>query len=188
MNIDVKRKREKINAAVRWTLYYLLLAIEYIVMTTIQVNIPVPLLLLATAVCISVFEDPFDSALTGCIAGLMLDAAEGTLIGMNGIIMMWCCLMSSLLFYFVMRKHIINVLMLSAASAFIQTGFRYVFYYSIWGYDKHGQIYLKEFLPVIITTVIASALFYPLIRLMHRKLGKIRETYVEEKSDDIVRE
>jgi cell shape-determining protein MreD len=138
--------------------------------------------------CISVFEDPFDSALTGCAAGLMLDAAEGTLIGMNGIILMWCCLMSSLLFYFVMRKHIVNVLMISAATVFLQTGFRYLFYYFIWGYDSGGKIYLKEFIPVMITTVIFSAVMFPLIRFMHGKLGKIRETYVEEKSDDIVRE
>ena len=94
MNIDVKRKKEKRNKTIRWILYYILLVIEYIFMTTVQVNIPLPLFLLSTAMCISVVEDPFYSALTGCIAGLMLDAAAGTLMGMNGIIMMWCCLTS----------------------------------------------------------------------------------------------
>lgn len=188
MNIDVKRKKEKRNKTIRWILYYILLVIEYIFMTTVQVNIPLPLFLLSTAMCISVVEDPFDSALTGCIAGLMLDAAEGTLMGMNGIIMMWCCLTSSLLFYFVMRRHIFNVLLVNAAAVFIQTGFRYLFYYLIWGYERGGMIYLHEFLPVMLTTVVSAALIYPLVRLMNKRLGLIRESFIEEKSDDIVRE
>lgn len=188
MNIDKKRKREKTKTVIRWVLYFFLLSVEYVVMTTVQANIPLPLLMLSTAVCISVFEDPFDSALTGCVAGLMLDSAEGTLMGINGIMLMFGCLISSLLFYFVMRKHIVNVLLLSAAAAFIQTGFWYIFSYLIWGYDSNGRIYLHEFVPIMITTVIASGLLYPLIRFMHNNLGEIRETYVEEKSDDIVRE
>ncbi|MGN0586034.1 MAG: rod shape-determining protein MreD [Oscillospiraceae bacterium] len=188
MNIDVKRKKEKRNKTIRWILYYLMLVIEYIFMTTVQVNIPLPLFLLSTAMCISVVEDPFDSALTGCAAGLMLDAAEGTLMGMNGILMMWCCLMSSLLFYFVMRRHFFNVLLVNTAAVFIQTGFRYLFYYLIWGYERSGVIYLHEFLPIILTTVASAALIYPLVRFMNRRLGLIRESFIEEKSDDIVRE
>ena len=118
----------------------------------------------------------------------MLDGAEGTIVGLNGIILTMCCLMTSLLFYFLMRRHIVNVLALTAAASFIQTGFRYIFYYSIWSYDSHGAIYLREILPIIIFTIIASALFYPFIRFLSSRLGIIKETYVEEKSENIVRE
>ncbi len=188
MNIDVKIKKEKRNTAVRWILYYLIMSAEYVFMTTFQANVPLPLLLLATAMCISVVEDPFDSAITGCVAGLMLDLAEGTLVGMNGIMIMWCCLMSSLLFYFVLRRHFVNVLVINAAAVILQTTFRYLFYYLIWGYESGGQIYLNEFLPIVIMTIISAAAIYPLINLMHRKLGVIKEHYIEEHSDDIVRE
>lgn len=188
MNIDIKRRKEKFRSVLRWAIYFLLLFIEYIVMTTMGAAHRIPLFIVSTAICIAVFEDPFNSALLGCIAGLMLDAAEGTIFGLNGIILTMCCLMTSLLFYFIMRRHIVNVLALTAATAFIQTGFRYIFYYSIWDYDSHGAIYLREVLPVIFFTVIASAVFYPLIRFLSSRLGVIRETYVEEKSENIVRE
>ena len=188
MNIDVKKKREKRNTIIRWIIYYLIMIVEYILITTIQINIPLPLVLLATAISISVFEDPFDAALTGCVAGLFIDTAEGTLFGMNGIIIMWCCLMSSLLFYFVMRKHIINTLGVVAVATIVQTGFRYIFYYSIWGYDKDGIIYIKEFVPIIIVTIIFTFVIYPIIKLLYTKLGAIRDIYIDEKSDDIVRE
>lgn len=188
MNIDLKRKKEKRNTFFRWLIYYLIMLIEYIFMTTVNLSSPLPLLLLSTSICISVFEDPFDSAMTGCVAGLLLDAAEGTLVGMNGIILMWCCLMSSLLFYFILRKHILNVLAISAAAVIVQTGFRYLFYYAIWEYDRTGKIFVKEFVPVIILTIVTTVFIFPIIRLLSRRLGKIKENYIEEKSDDIVRE
>ena len=188
MNIDLKRKKEKRNTAIRWILYYVIMAAEYLLMTTLRTDMPAPLLILATAMIISIFEDPFDAAVLGCTAGLLIDSAEGTLMGMNGIIIMWCCLMSSLLFYFVMRRHIVNITAIIAASVILQTGFRYVFYYLMWGYDKNGQILLREFVPVVITTLLSTVVIYPLIRVMNAKIGLIKETYIEEKSDDIVRE
>lgn len=188
MNIDIKRRKEKTRAVIRWAIYFLLLFAEYIFMTTMPSVRRMPLFIVSTAICIAVFEDPFNSAVLGCLSGLLLDFAEGTIIGLNGVILTLCCLMTSLLFYFIMRKHIVNVLALTAVTAFIQTGFRYIFYYSIWGYDKGGAIYLREILPVMIFTVIASAVFYPLIKFLSSRLGVIKETYVEEKSDNIVRE
>ena len=188
MNIDIKRRKEKFRSVLRWAIYFLLLFIEYIVMTTMGTAHRMPLLIVSTAICISAFEDPFSSAILGCLAGLTLDGAEGTIVGLNGIILTMCCLLTSLLFYFLMRRHIVNVLALTAAASFIQTGFRYIFYYSIWSYDSHGAIYLREILPIIIFTIIASAPFYPLIRFLSSRLGIIKETYVEEKSENIVRE
>ena len=188
MNIDLKRKKEKRNTVIRWVLYYFIMAAEYLIMTTLKTDLPSPLLILATAMIISVFEDPFDAAVLGCSAGLLIDSAEGTLMGMNCIIVMWCCLMSSLLFYFVMRRHILSALLVVTAAVTLQTGFRYLFYYFIWGYDLKGRLLLGEFLPVVITTVISVFPIYPLIKMMQNKLGLIKETYIEEKSDDIVRE
>lgn len=188
MNIDVKRRREKRNSVLRWILYFLLIALDYIRMSTIPTSFPTPLCLVTIALSISVFEDPFDSALTGCVAGLFLDSAEGTLIGLNGIIVMWCCLMTSLLFYFVMRRHIVNVVLLVTAAATVQTVFRYLFYYAIWGYDSSGTLFVHEFIPIIVTTVITVPIFYPIIKFLHKKLGRISENYIEEKSEDIVRE
>ncbi|MGN0554042.1 MAG: hypothetical protein ACI4I1_11700, partial [Oscillospiraceae bacterium] len=104
MNIDLKKRKEKTRALIRWAIYFLLLFAEYIFMTTMPSIRRMPLFIVSTAICIAVFEDPFNSAILGCLAGLMLDAAEGTIFGLNGVILTLCCLMTSLLFYFIMRK------------------------------------------------------------------------------------
>ncbi|MCH5192761.1 MAG: hypothetical protein J1F11_02295 [Oscillospiraceae bacterium] len=188
MNIDLKRKKEKRNTVIRWVLYFLLLAVSYIYMTTAPVNLRTPLFLIPTAMCVSMFEEPFESAIFGCAAGLLLDTAQGTMIGLSGIIMLWCCLMASLLFHFFLRRHILSILLINLAAVFIQGMTHYFFYYAIWEYDPSVKIFLGEFLPVMIYTEISVLPLYFIVRFMVKHLGVIVEDYIEEQSDDIVRE
>lgn len=191
MNIDLKRKKEKRNTVIRWILYILLTVISYIYMTTAPqklLMLRTPLFVIPIAMCVAMFEEPFDSAIMGCAAGLLLDTAQGTLIGLSGIILLWCCLGTSLLFHFFMRRHIINIIALNAAAVFAQGIIHYFFYYAIWEYDSAGKIFSHEFLPVMIGTIIAVIPFFFIIRFLSRRFGIIDESYIEEKSDDIVRE
>lgn len=188
MNIDIKRKKEKRNTVLRWILYGVMLAVSYVYMTTAPLNLRTPLFVIPIAMCISMFEEPFESAVCGCVAGLLLDTAQGTLVGLSGIIILWCCLLSSLLFHFFMRRHILNIVILNAGAILIQGVIHYFFYYAIWEYDASGKIFIKEFLPVMIYTEIAVIPFYFAVRFLVRHLGLIAENYIEEKSDDIVRE
>lgn len=188
MNIDIKRKKEKRNAVIRWILYGLMLAVSYIYMTTAPLNLRTPLFVIPVAMCISMFEEPFDAAIAGCVAGLLLDTAQGTLIGISGIIMLWCCLASSMLFHFFMRKHILNIIMLNAAALLIQGFIHYFFYYAIWEYDLSGRIFLDKFLVVMLYSEIAVIPIYFIVKFLVKKFGVIVESYIEEKSDDIVRE
>lgn len=191
MNIDLKRKKEKRNTVIRWIFYILLTVLSYIYMTTAPQKLFIfrtPLFVIPIAMCVSMFEEPFDSAIMGCAAGLLLDTALGTLIGLNGIIMLWCCLGTSLLFHFFMRRHIVNIITLNAAAVLAQGLIHYFFYYAIWEYDSAGKIFTREFLPVMICTVISAVPFFFIIRFLSRRFGLIDESYIEEKSDDIVRE
>lgn len=188
MNIDLKRKKEKRNAAVRWIIYMLILAVSYIYMTTTAFNFKAVLMVIPAAMCVAMFEEPFDSAICGCVAGLLLDTAQGTLVGLSGIILMWCCLIASLLFHFFMRRHIVNIIMLNAAAILIQGIIHYFCYYAIWGYDTSGRIFIDEFLPVMLYTEIAVLPMYFAVRFLVKRFGVIVESYIEEKSDDIVRE
>ena len=188
MNIDLKRKKEKRNNIIRWVLYFLLLVISYVYMTTAPITLRTPLFLIPAAMCVSMFEEPFDSAVLGCVAGLLLDTAQGTMVGLNGIIMLWCCLMSSLLFHFFLRRHIIGVMMINLAAILIQGMIHYFFYYAIWEYDPTAGIFMGEFLPVMIYTEIAALPIYFIIRVMVKHLGIIPDDFIEEQSDDIVRE
>lgn len=188
MNIDLKRKKEKRNTVIRWILYILLTVISYIYMTTAAQGFHTPLFIIPIAMCVAMFEEPFDSAVMGCASGLLLDTAQGTLIGLNGIILLWCCLSASLLFHFLMRRHIINIIVLNAAAVLAQGTIHYFFYYAIWEYDSAGKIFTREFLPVMIYTAIAVIPFFFLVRFLSGRFGIIDESYIEEKSDDIVRE
>lgn len=103
-------------------------------------------------------------------------------------VMLWYCLFSSLLFHFFARRHILNIVLLNAAAILIQGVIHYFFYYAIWEYDPSGKIFTREFLPVMIYTEIAVLPFYYAVRFLVKHLGLIDENYIEEKSDDIVRE
>lgn len=188
MNIDLKRKKEKRNSVIRWCIYALLLAVSYIYMTTAPLTLRTPLFVIPVVMCVAMFEEPFDSAIIGCVAGLLLDTAQGTLIGFSGIIMLWCCLGTSLLFHFLMRRHIVNIIMLNGAAVLGQGLLHYFFFYVIWEYDRSGQIFFDEFLPVMIFTEIAIVPIFFVIMFLVKRFGIIVENYVEEKSDDIVRE
>jgi len=188
MNIDLKRKLEKRNNGLRWVLYYCMLAAVYLYMTTSRTVSRIPLFLIPIALCVAAFEEPFMSALTGCAAGIMLDSAQGTLVGVNGIIMLWACLFTSLVFTLIMRRHIINIVLITAVVTFVQGMVHYVFSYMIWDYDVNGRIFKEKFLPVMLYTVISAVFFYLIVKTLKKKIGLIKDSYLEEKSDDIVRE
>jgi len=160
----------------------------YIYMTTVKTTLPMPLLLLPLSLCISMYESPFSSAVTGLAAGLLLDNALGTIIGFNGILLLWCCLFTSLLFIFVMRRHVVNILLLTLATSLIQGFLHYLFYYSIWGYSTGADIFVGVFLSVIAISQLFTIIFYYIVRFLFAKIGIINENYYEEKSDNIVRE
>lgn len=188
MNNQVKRKREKWNKIIRWCLYFLVISIAYVFMSVTNSRIPDPILLIPIALCISMRETPFLSALTGCVCGLMTDSAMGTIVGFHGILLMWFCVLTSLLFIFIMRQHILNIILITTASTVILALLNYLFSYAIWGYDSNGKIFLEIFLPSILFTVISTAVIYYIIKFIAAKFGAINENFIEEKSDSIVRE
>jgi cell shape-determining protein MreD len=188
LNIEVKIKREKRNFAVRWLIYGIMTAAAYVIMTTVRTPLSTPLLLLPLSLCIAMFEEPFNAAVTGLASGMLLDAAIGSLIGFNGVLLLWCCLFTSLLFMFVMRRHILNIVLLTASVTFIQGFLHYLFYFSIWGYNTGGDIFVGEFLPVIIFTNAFTFIYYFIVKFLVNRLGVIKEGYVEEKTEDKVRE
>ena len=112
MNIELKKKKEQRNYIIRQLIQVLLMSFSYVFISTVNTGSPLPVLLIPCAVCYAVRESPFNSALFGCVCGLLLDSASGTLTGFNAIILMWASLFISLLFHYVLRRHILNFLWL----------------------------------------------------------------------------
>ncbi|MGN0642236.1 MAG: hypothetical protein ACI4JJ_03745 [Huintestinicola sp.] len=188
MNIELKKKKERRNAVIRWIFNYLIMAFCYVFMSTVKTGYPLPLLLIPAAVCVSLREQPFDSALYGCVCGLLLDSAQDTLVGFNAIILMWCCLMTSLLFGYLLRKHIVNFILIDLLITALQSGLHYLFYYMLWGYDRSGRIFGSIFVPELIFTNLSGIIMFIVVGVLARTFGTVTEHYIEEKSDDIVRE
>ena len=188
MNIELKKKRERRNYMIRQCLCFFLLAFSYVFMSTINTGAALPLLIIPCAVCYAVREEPFDSALYGCICGLFLDSAADTLTGFNAIILMWISLFVSLLFHYVLQRNIFNFLWLDLLATIAQTFLHYLFYFWIWGYDDKGTVFAGIFIPQLIYTNAAGILMFYATGFIFKHFSTITEHYIEEKSDDIVRE
>lgn len=188
MNIELKKKKEQRNYIVRHTLFVLLMAFCYIFVSSVNTGGTLPLLLIPCAVCYAVREAPFDSVLYGCVCGLLLDSASGTLTGFNALILMWSSLMISLLFHYILRRHILNFLWLDLAVIVIQAMLHYLFFYRLWEFDLSGMVFRKIFIPEMIWTNILGVVLYWLTGIVSRGFGTVTEHYIEEKSEDIVRE
>jgi len=188
VNIELKKKREARNTVIRWVFYFVIMAFSYVFISTVQTGYSIPLLLIPAAVCAALREQPFGSAVYACVCGLLLDSAQGTLPGFNALLLMWMCVMVSLLLGYLMRRNILSFLILDLAATAIQSLLHYLFFYAIWGYDEGHGIFTGIFIPEFIFTNIAGVLMYLITTVISKTFGTVTEHYIEEKSDDIVRE
>lgn len=186
MNIDRKIKTEKRNELLRKGIYFLMACTFYVIMTTVHTRLPMPLLLIPLAICTAVFEctSPVYVSVFGVVCGLMLDAATGTLISFNGIIVAFCAMMTSLLFMRYLQRHILNYIILSAASAAVQSALHYLFFYLLWGYDSGGGILRDIFIPEFIMTNLWGLGVYVFFLMTDRIFGAVREHYIEDNSTE----
>lgn len=161
-------KQERFCAVVRWLLYLLLLSLCFILQGTGSYG--KPLYVIPAAVCICMCEGVMTACGVGILSGLLLDISCGKLFGSNAILLACCCVMTALLFMHLLRQNIINVLIVTVLCALLQGGLDYLFYYSIWGYEAVGTVFVRYILPGIAYTAIAVLPLYPLFRLIQRKL------------------
>lgn len=188
MNIEIKKKRERQNNVIRQIFYLLIISFCYVLMSTVNTGAPLPLLLIPCAVCYAQREEPFASVLFAIVCGLLLDSATDVLIGFNAIMLMWSCLFVSLLFHYILRRNVLNFLWLDFVIILLQLFFHYLFFYQLWGYDLSGAAFKEIFLPQTVYTNISGIILYAVTEFITRRFGKVTEHYIEEKSDDIVRE
>lgn len=188
MNIELKKKKERSNAVIRRVLNILIALFSYVFISTISTGAEVPLLLIPCAVCYAVREEPLESAVYGAFCGLLLDSAAGTIPGFNAIILLWSCLMVSLLFHAILRRHILNFLWLDFAVIALQSALHYLFFYWLWEFDSDGLIMGKVFIPEAIYTNIAGVILFIITGFIANRFGRVTEHYIEEKNGDIVRE
>ena len=173
----------RLYAFIRWTFYLLIISIAFIA-SNIGTSVK-PLLLIPIAICISINEgDEMTATITGILCGLLMDISCDKLFGYNAILLIACCVFTSLLFNHLLRPNVINAFYVCAILAFIHGILDYLFYYAIWGYENVSQIFFKYTFVSWIYTSISTILVYLLLRLIYNKFQPKRIHSIEEPANN----
>ncbi len=178
---SAKKRQQKyiILQTVQWLVFAFLLFAAFI--TATAGSMVKPLLLLPLALCIASHTGEMQAMAVGTVSGLLLDIVMGKLVGYNAIWMVVSCVAVSLLYNYLLRQKLLNILALSALCTFVQGYLDYVFYYAIWEYEDVHLIYADVILPSCIYTVISTIPIYFIVKWIAKKCG-CRRTHVLEKT------
>ena len=180
MRIKTSREHRILNikTTVRWLLYYVVIFICFIIMTS--GTLLKPILLIPAAICIAVGNNIYGSAVTGALCGFLIDICCGKLFGFNAVILAFFCILVSLVFELWLKNKFLNIFAASAAASFISSMLDYKFYYEMWNYEDSDRIFSEVTLPVFFYTVISSVFIYLIIRLINKLLMPKNHLTIEE--------
>ncbi|MDE7122289.1 MAG: rod shape-determining protein MreD [Oscillospiraceae bacterium] len=160
------RKHQKKSYAVlqtiQWVLFAGLILLCYLFETSGSYH--KPLVLIPVALCIASHTGEIPAMMVGAVCGLLLDLACGKLPGCNAIILVISCVMVSLLYRYLLKQKLWNMLFLITICVALQAGVDYVFYYAIWN-DPDVELILKNIMiPCGMMTIISGIVFYFIIK------------------------
>ncbi|WP_295071469.1 rod shape-determining protein MreD [Ruminococcus sp.] len=180
MRIKTTRQQHilRIKTTLRWLLYYLLIFLSFIIMTS--GTLYKPILLVPLAIAISINNNIYGSAVTGAFCGFLIDICCGKLFGYNAVILAFFCILTNLVFELYLKNRFINYLMITAVVSYIQCWLDYKFYYQIWDYENVGRIFVRVSLRVWAYTVISAFFMYLLVKLVNKLLMPKEHLTIEE--------
>ncbi|SEH41302.1 rod shape-determining protein MreD [Ruminococcus flavefaciens] len=180
MRIKTTRQQHilRIKTTLRWLLYYLLIFLSFIIMTS--GTLYKPILLVPLAIAISINNNIYGSAATGAFCGFLIDICCGKLFGYNAVILAFFCILTNLVFELYLKNRFINYLMITAVVSYIQCWLDYKFYYQIWDYENVGRIFVRVSLRVWAYTVISAFFMYLLVKLVNKLLMPKEHLTIEE--------
>ena len=162
----------------QWGLFAVLILLCYLAETS--GSYVKPLLLIPVSLCIASHTGELQAMTAGAACGLLLDLSCGKLPGCNAMILVICCVIVSLLYRYVLRQKLLNMLFLTAVCTFVQGGLDYVLYYAVWGHEDVFLVWQKLILPSCLMTVISSVIFYFLIKKIAESCGSRRINHLEK--------
>ena len=180
MRIKTTRQQHilRIKTTLRWLLYYLLIFLSFIIMTS--GTLYKPILLVPLAIAISINNNIYGSAVTGAFCGFLIDICCGKLFGYNAVILAFFCILTNLVFELYLKNRFINYLMITAVVSYIQCWLDYKFYYQIWDYENVGRRFVRVSLRVWAYTVISAFFMYLLVKLVNKLLMPKEHLTIEE--------
>lgn len=161
----------KFRIPLKWASFVLLLLGLYALQTTPGLFAifgvkPVPIL--ALAVCLSMYEGTFASAMFSMVAGFLWDISSDKLFGFNGVIFLCCGVLISLLCIYYLHTKLINSLLFCTAVLILQGLLDYLFNYALWNLEGSWILLVSHILPTAAYTVAITPLIFLLVRRMER--------------------
>lgn len=177
----------RFRAIIKWTLYISLIILAFIISTTGQNAGAKALFLIPLVICISANESEIISGEIGLISGFLLDISSDKLLGSNAIFLVLTGVFTSLLFLHLMRKNIVNVILITIVAAFLHGAVDFFFYFAIWGFEGYKLVFTERTIPSIIYTIISSPFIYLIIKIISIKFGRPEKVVIEEQTETISR-
>ncbi len=149
----------------KWIAYGLELFLVYVIQCTPNL-LPSflgvkPLLLVVTAISISMFEGDGPGMWIGLSAGLLMDLQGGNKgFGFNAIVLMLICFACGSLVVFLMRNNIVSAVVLALSGLFVIGLLRWFFFYVLTGAPKAGYYLYAVLLPQIVYTTLAMPIAF----------------------------
>lgn len=169
-------KKEKLMPILKWFLFCLLLLLFYVLQTMpglFSLFGVKPVLILSLAVAVSMYEGVMASAFFSMTAGLLWDISSDRLFGFNGVILLCCGLLISLLCMYYLHTKVLNSLMFCSSIVLLQGLLDYTFYFAVWSLEDAWRILLFQILPTAAYTVAVTPLIFLLIKKIEFKLNNI---------------
>lgn len=168
MRIRTTREQRicNIKTVIRWVLYYAVIFLCFLIMTSGTWIKPV--LLVPAAIAIAVNSGQCSSALAGAVCGFLIDISCGKLIGSNAVLLAFFCIIVSLMYEYYLRNKFVNYIIITSAAAYIQCWLDYKFYYQMWEYEDVEIIFSQISMKVWALTILSAVVIYLVIELINR--------------------
>lgn len=161
------KQENKFRPVVKWLCYTGFLLLAYVLQTMpglFTFFSAKPVWLVAVAVCVAMYEDVLSSAVFCAVAGLLWDISADRLFGFNGLILLVCGVLISLLCIYYLHTRLVNSVWFCAAAMAIQGLLDYVFCFVIWRYDGASAVIWQQILPCLLFTVAVTPLVFLVVK------------------------
>lgn len=157
---------------IKFSVYAIIIYALYILQSTpgfLEIGGTAPILVLPACVCLAVYEGEFAAGIFGFFAGLLCDCAAETVFGFNALFCMALCVGAGLIFIYVLRRSVLNVMLISLFAIFARSVLEFFFTFVIYDYAGLAQFFYTVIAPQAAWTTVFSLPLCLLFRALHRR-------------------
>lgn len=157
---------------IKFSTYALIIYALYILQSTpgfLEIRGTAPILVLPACICLAVYEGEFAAGIFGFFAGVLCDCAAETVFGFNALFCMLLCVGAGLVFIYVLRRSVLNVMLISLFAIFTRSLLEFFFTFVIYDYQGLTQFFYTVIAPQTVWTAVFSLPLCLLFRYLHTR-------------------